>query len=74
MFMIYFIKKKIIPSVLTNIECSLYGEHNVYNCLSVIGIGLIFEIEENILRKTFLNYKGVQHRFSLIKLKNNIIV
>lgn len=55
-----------------DIEISLFGEKNVLNSLSVIGIllGLGFEIDH--IQKALKDFSGVKRRFEFVGHKNNI--
>lgn len=52
--------------VLENIELGIIGLHNVSNALPVIAISEILGIKEDILRKIFAEFKGVDRRFTFI--------
>ncbi len=52
--------------ILDKMELGIIGLHNVSNALSVIAISEILGIEEDILRKTFAEFKGVDRRFTFV--------
>ncbi len=51
----------------------LKGIFNYLNMLVVICISEIFNIPENIILNNLINFKGLSHRFSIIKKKKGIL-
>ncbi len=49
-----------------DLELGIIGMHNVSNALSVIAIADVLNIEEKIVRTAFLNFKGVDRRFTFV--------
>jgi len=49
---------------LQGIELPLYGEHNVQNALSIVGVAIELGFDEDILRKALSNFAGVKRRFT----------
>lgn len=45
-----------------NIKSSLIGAHNVLNAAAVFGLGRQLDIDENILRKSLMSFRGVGRR------------
>lgn len=55
-------------------EIPMYGDHLVLNSLAVIGICYLEKLDIELIKESFLNYKGVKRRFSETKLHNMVIV
>ncbi len=57
-----------IPNDRFKIELSLPGEFNVLNALASISVAIAFDIHPELIKKAFLNIKGVSGRFERIEL------
>ncbi|HLV10231.1 MAG TPA: UDP-N-acetylmuramyl-tripeptide synthetase [Halanaerobiales bacterium] len=57
--------KKVLPCQF-NVRMNLPGEHNIYNALVAITIGLYYGLSPEIIKDFFLNFKGIWRRFELI--------
>ncbi|WP_092598340.1 UDP-N-acetylmuramate--L-alanine ligase [Jeotgalicoccus aerolatus] len=55
-------------------EIPMYGDHLVLNSLAVIGICYLEKLDIELIKASFLNYKGVKRRFTETKLHNMVIV
>lgn len=62
--MIYDIK--FMDKTYKDVKINLIGKHNVLNSLSVFGLCLQLQIKENVIRKTFENFKGVSRRLEKV--------
>ncbi len=49
-----------------NLRLGVLGLHNVSNSLAVIGAAELLEIDEDIIRKTFEEFNGVDRRFTYV--------
>lgn len=54
-------------------ESSLFGLGNIYNMLAVTSIGLICDINPEIIRETFKTFKTLPHRLEKVYKKNGIV-
>lgn len=52
----------------------MFGDHLVLNSLAVIGVCYLEKLDIELIKESFLNYKGVKRRFSETKLHNMVIV
>ncbi len=52
----------------------MFGDHLVLNSLAVIGVSYLEDLDIDLIKESFLNYKGVKRRFSETKLHNMVIV
>jgi len=52
----------------------MYGNHQVLNALSVIGVCVLEEIELNIVKEAFKTYTGVKRRFTETHQGTNIVI
>ena len=55
-------KKKILKSF----KVPLIGTHNIKNCCASIAIAILMGISVNLIKKSVLEFKGVQRRFNFI--------
>ncbi len=55
-------KKKILKSF----KVPLIGTHNIKNCCASIAIAILMGISINLIKKSVLEFKGVQRRFNFI--------
>lgn len=53
-------------------EMSILGSHNVENAMAAIGMALCFNISLEIIRKSLIEFKAVEHRIEFVKSINNI--
>ncbi len=60
--------------VMKDIELGVIGMHNVSNSLAVIAIADLFDIDEDVIRKTFSEFQGVFRRFTLLGQYNGMDV
>lgn len=67
-------KKSSELKLIGNFECSLPGQHNALNATAAIIIGLTVGIPFDVCRKGLKTFKGVDRRFQLKGVKNNIEV
>jgi len=50
---------------------NLLGKHNYENICAAVAAALIFNINENVIKKTVENFKGLEHRLEFVrKIKN----
>jgi len=68
-FNVYFCGAK-----LGKIKLNIFGKHNVYNALVCILIGLIFEIDFSIIKKSIENFSGTERRCQRVKDINGGVV
>ncbi len=47
-------------------QINLIGKHNLYNVLSAIAVAQIFKINQESLRNSIINFKGLAHRLELV--------
>jgi len=50
------------------------GMHNIYNCLAAIAVGLDLGIDLDIVRDSFLEFKGAKRRFQVLSNSGNMTV
>lgn len=48
-------------------EIKLLGPHNLENCLGAIAVAKILNIENKVIRKTLMEFKGVEHRMEKVR-------
>lgn len=65
---------KIKGEFFESFEIPMFGDHLVLNSLAVIGVAYLEKLDIDLIKASFLNYKGVKRRFSETKLKNMVIV
>ena len=61
-------------NTIKDISIPIPGEYNVRNALGAIALGLELGISESIIRKSLLNFKGVERRFSFVGKINGITI
>lgn len=59
---------------LGTIRMKVPGEHNVYNALATISLGLALQIEFDAVKRALESYKGVQRRFEVIGMEEGVIL
>ncbi len=59
---------------ITGLHLPMFGQHNVQNALSAIGIGAELGISDKILQTGFANFSGVKRRFTKTGVANGITV
>jgi len=52
-------------------KTNLFGEVNVYNCLTAIAVCKAQGIEDKIIKKALVNYKGIPGRFEFVDAGQN---
>lgn len=57
-----------------NLFLLLYGQHNVYNALAALGIGLALGISIDKIRESLKNFGGVKRRFTKVGIVDRVIV
>ncbi|WP_022669957.1 UDP-N-acetylmuramate--L-alanine ligase [Hippea alviniae] len=57
-----------------DLKIKIIGMHNISNALAVVGIAEILNISEEIIRKTLLEFEGVDRRFTYIGNYNSLKV
>ena len=57
-----------------NIMIPLPGDYNIRNALGAIAVALELGIKEDIIRKSLLEFKGVERRFSFVGKVNSISI
>ncbi|CAM1351028.1 UDP-N-acetylmuramate--L-alanine ligase [Tenacibaculum crassostreae] len=60
-------------SIITNIEFSLPGNHNMMNALAALAMADVYGVSLEIIKEQLRTFKGVQRRFSY-KLKTDDVV
>lgn len=68
-FDVYFYEEKV-----ERFTIPLYGEHNILNALSVIGLCLLEGVSLDLLKEYLSTFKGVKRRFTEKKVKDNILI
>lgn len=53
---------------------SVPGKHNVLNATTVVILSKILKIDDEVLKESFVNFKGVQRRFEEIARINDVII
>lgn len=53
-------------------ELSLQGRHNVYNSLAAAITGKVCNIDNEIIRKSLMSFKGVEHRLERVMEVNGV--
>jgi UDP-N-acetylmuramoylalanine--D-glutamate ligase len=48
------------------------GQHNIYNSLASVITAKIFGIKKEIIKKSLLNFKGVEHRLEFVREINGV--
>jgi len=71
---IFYKKSALLPAekIIDRQEIPLLGEHNLYNIMPAIIIAKIFDIPTEIIRKTIINFKSLDHRLELVAEINNV--
>ena len=59
---------------INNVQSPMFGKHNVCNALATIAIGLLMNIDTEIIKQSVANFQGVKRRFSTLGVHNNIRV
>lgn len=73
-------KEKTVFSVIHNkktygpYELSIPGKHNILNAVTAVILANYLNISDSILKKTFLEFRGVQRRFQIIDQVNDITI
>ncbi|CAG7598282.1 MAG: UDP-N-acetylmuramate--L-alanine ligase [Candidatus Midichloria sp.] len=57
-----------------NLFLSLYGQHNVYNALAALGIGLTLGINIDKIRESLRNFGGVKRRFTKVGIVDGVMI
>ena len=74
-FDVFINKSDIIESrTIQNIIIPLPGDYNIRNALGAIAIALELGIKEDIIKKSLLEFKGVERRFSFVGNVNGISI
>ena len=60
--------------ILKNIQIPVYGDHNIQNSLAVIAIAEFLKLDYDIIREAFLNFTGIQRRFTKIGEVNQVTI
>ena len=60
--------------LLGKINLSLPGEHNIYNCLAAISVGISLGISWDKLREAISNFQGVKRRFEIIGEAHSVLI
>ena len=61
--------------VVEEVKLSLPGEHNIYNSLGAIGVGIRLKIGWDKIKKSLSSFKGVKRRFEKIgEISSHILV
>jgi UDP-N-acetylmuramate--alanine ligase len=66
------IKKNL--KLIKSIFLPLYGKHNVLNSLVAIAVANYLGLEESLIKKAFLSFKGVKKRFTKIGEVNGVTI
>lgn len=69
---IIFQEKRCCKEIMPITEIPLLGEHNINNVLAAVGVGMIYQLSPEIIRKVIKKFKGVPFRLELIREKNGI--
>lgn len=64
----------VLPRRIRDIFLPMMGRHNVQNTLSTIAVAQELGIEDEVVRKAFLEFKGVKRRFTRVGISNNITI
>lgn len=51
---------------LGEIKLSLIGQHNIYNSLAAIAVGITLKISEDIIKDALLSFQGIKRRYEQI--------
>lgn len=60
----YILKYK--GKILGKIKLSLNGQHNIYNSLAAIAVGLALKIRKDIIKDALLSFQGIKRRYEQI--------
>ena len=60
-------------NLIQNIQLGIQGNHNIYNAVAVFALGLELGIDKEIIKNSFLTFKGVQRRFEY-KIKTESLI
>jgi UDP-N-acetylmuramoylalanine--D-glutamate ligase len=69
---IIFSKNDLKEEIINIDEMSLKGEHNIYNCMAVIGAVKIFSVKNEKISETLKSFKGLEHRFEFVDSINGV--
>jgi UDP-N-acetylmuramate: L-alanyl-gamma-D-glutamyl-meso-diaminopimelate ligase len=58
----------------TRFETSLFGRHNISNCLSAVALAHFLEVPSDILSRALKTFKGVKRRQEILGEKKGIMV
>jgi UDP-N-acetylmuramate--alanine ligase len=58
--------------IVKNLKLPQVGLHHIENAVAAISVALSYGLNENEIRKSLLNYKGVKRRYEFIAKNNNI--
>lgn len=61
-----------IEELMSTVNLSLPGVHNIYNSLAAILASKAFEIQNEDIRDALMSFQGVEHRLELVKIQNNV--
>ena len=60
-------------TILKSLKIPLIGIHNIKNCCASIAVAMLMGISNNLIKKSILEFKGVQRRFNFIFQHNKSI-
>lgn len=62
------------PKRIRDVTLPMMGMHNVQNALSLVVVALELDMSEEVIRKSFENFKGVKRRFTPVGVSGNVTV
>jgi UDP-N-acetylmuramoylalanine--D-glutamate ligase len=71
---LFYKKSALLPAekIIDKKEIPLLGEHNLYNIMPAIIVAKIFDVPTEIIKKTIINFKSLDHRLELVAEVNNV--
>ncbi len=60
--------------VLGGINLPLPGEHNIYNCLAAVSVGISLDIAWNKIKEALSNFQGLKRRFEVIGEAHSVLI
>jgi len=50
------------------------GMHNIYNSLAAIAVGMVLDIDHEVIRRTLREFKGAKRRFEVISTNDGVTI
>jgi len=61
-----------VTEICNTTELALKGEHNLQNAMAVINVAMRIGINQDIIKHSLMNFKGVEHRLEFVRDVYNI--